>query len=175
MDLSIDLQFMSEPYTITPPSLPSSGVLQKCELSSLVLDALEESPRSEGSSIATQGRSGPSSSTSLSPSLRSTSASEAQASPRLISRASMMHVCKVVECGQRFAYNHQLERHARQHKRYTCHECSPSISYSHPKNLREHNQSKHRNIRYSCDVDGCNHSVSHKKNLARHKTAKHGL
>jgi hypothetical protein len=60
----------------------------------------------------------------------------------------------------------------RRSKKYRCDECP--TSYDHPKNLREHKQTKHRRIRYTCDYPGCKKSVAQKKNLARHKVAKHG-
>lgn len=82
------------------------------------------------------------------------------------------YVCSHSGCSEHFNKPAHLRQHLKQHKRYACDKCD--AGYSHPKNLREHKQTKHLRLRYTCDVEGCNASMAQKKNLARHKTMKHG-
>lgn len=63
-----------------------------------------------------------------------------------------------------------MKRHTKQV--YACDQCARC--YSHPKNLREHKQTKHQDKRYKCDFPGCSDLVAQKKNLKRHKEKKHG-
>ncbi|OAL44529.1 hypothetical protein IQ07DRAFT_604891 [Pyrenochaeta sp. DS3sAY3a] len=94
-------------------------------------------------------------------------------SPQPIQRMPEVHVCKVLSCSKAFPLERQLKSHMRTHQRriFSCDQCSQQ--YPHPKNLREHKQTKHDKIRYPCDVQGCTQILAQKKNLERHKRSKH--
>jgi hypothetical protein len=81
------------------------------------------------------------------------------------------YICDERGCSNRFTQPRQLEKHKRKHKLFYCNECT--ISFPHPKNLREHKASRHQGLRYPCDVPGCGETVTQKRNLPRHKANKH--
>jgi hypothetical protein len=97
--------------------------------------------------------------------------------PTLLCHSFAQHVApvdvrKASGSPQRSLQERQSSGHEGRHKRYSCDECTRT--YPHRKNLREHKQTKHRQVRYFCDVEGCKQSLAHKKNLSRHKAGKHG-
>lgn len=167
---------MSQPCPSSPTPAPYQSVAQR-ELG-FALSSVPKFPLhwSELPALVIQSPSESTAQKSTSPTTTSSdSGRTSDASQKLIERESRAYVCKVMDCKRRFAHLQQLRRHEKQHKRYTCVLCAPTVSYPHAKNLREHVQAIHRRLRYYCNVAGCSESVAQKKNLARHKASKHGL
>ncbi|KAH6614213.1 hypothetical protein C7974DRAFT_72879 [Boeremia exigua] len=115
----------------------------------------------------------------LTPSRSSTSGDASESvldSPAPLTSKPPRSLCNKFNHSSGSAIQQRLKTHAKENKDkdtvYTCSECP--VSYRHPKNLRDHIQSKHQGKRYTCTINGCGEILAHKKNLKRHKEKKHG-